>query len=144
MQENLLLQEELHQIENELLYAQDEKDKEQLKKSLEATLLSNLSSLSERQLKKLYEIYTLTRGTKTTIKEAIQETGSDNRNILCAKVAEILETKYIGLNFDYQIKRMKLVTTKQILFAIDFYFYKHFTPSDFNGTDDFEDDNQCN
>ena len=74
----------------------------------------------------------LTRGTKDLIRQAIQETHSNNRNVLCSKVCEIVENRYSGLNFEYQLKRMKIETTKQVLTAIDIYFYKHLRQSDFN------------
>ncbi|WCK57744.1 hypothetical protein PP175_27295 (plasmid) [Aneurinibacillus sp. Ricciae_BoGa-3] len=69
--------------------------------------------------------FKLTRGTKELIKTAIQETQSNNRYELCAKIAEMVEAKYSGLNLEYQLERMGLQTTKKILNAIDTYFYKH-------------------
>ena len=71
------------------------------------------------------EEYKLTRGVKQLIKSAINETQSNNRYVLCEKVAQMVEDKYKGLNLEYQLKRMKIETTKQILKAIDIYFYKH-------------------
>lgn len=69
--------------------------------------------------------FKLTRGTKELIKYAIEETSSHNRYELCAKVAEIVEDRYNGLNLEYQLDRMGLSTTLQILSAIDTYFYKY-------------------
>lgn len=71
------------------------------------------------------EEYKLTRGTKELIKQAIQETQSNNRYIICEKIAEMVEEKYAGLNLEYQLKRMKLQTTGEILKAIDTFFYKY-------------------
>lgn len=71
------------------------------------------------------EEYKLTRGVKQLIKSAINETQSNNRYVLCEKVAQMVEDKYNGLNLEYQLKRMNIETTKQILKAIDIYFYKH-------------------
>lgn len=69
--------------------------------------------------------FKLTRGTKELIKYAISQTNSHNRYELCAKVAEIVEERYNGLNLEYQLDRMGLSTTKQILNAIDTYFFKY-------------------
>ncbi|ADO59534.1 hypothetical protein [Paenibacillus polymyxa] len=69
--------------------------------------------------------FNLTRGTKQLIKSAINETQSNNRYVLCAKIADNVVSKYNGLNLDYQLKRMGLQTTGQILEAIDTFFFKH-------------------
>lgn len=69
--------------------------------------------------------FKLTRGTKELIKTAIKETQSNNRYVLCEKIAEIVESKYNGLNLEYQLERMNLQTTGKILQAIDTFFYKH-------------------
>lgn len=70
--------------------------------------------------------FKLTRGAKQLIKTAIEETQSNNRYVLCQKIAEIVEQRYSGLNLEYQLKRMNLQTTGKILEAIDTFFYKHF------------------
>ena len=75
--------------------------------------------------------FKLTRGTKELIRQAIKETQSNNRYELCAKIADIVETKYNGLNLEYQLERMNIKTTGQILQAIDTYFFKHLKTSDF-------------
>lgn len=75
--------------------------------------------------------YKLTRGTKELVKQAIAETKSNNRFILCQRIAEMVEEKYNGLNLEYQLERMNLQTTGKILQAIDTYFYKHLKASDF-------------
>jgi hypothetical protein len=69
--------------------------------------------------------YKLTRGTKELIKTAIKETQSSNRYVLCEKIADMVESKYNGLNLEYQLERMGLQTTGQILKAIDTFFFKH-------------------
>ncbi|MFF2531570.1 hypothetical protein ACFVS2_21920 [Brevibacillus sp. NPDC058079] len=69
--------------------------------------------------------YKLTRRTKELIKTAIEQTQSNNRYELCEKIADMVESKYNGLNLEYQLKRMELQTTGQILKAIDTYFFKH-------------------
>lgn len=69
--------------------------------------------------------YKLTRGTKRLIQKAIQDTMSNNRYVLCERIATMVEEKYNGLNLEYQLKRMGLQTTGQILKAIDTYFYKY-------------------
>lgn len=71
------------------------------------------------------EEYKITRGAKELIKQAIQETQSNNRYVICEKIAEMVEEKYAGLNLEYQLKRMKLQTTGEILKAIDTFFYKY-------------------
>jgi len=77
------------------------------------------------------EEFKLTRGTKELIKQAIQETQSNNRYALCEKIADMVESRYNGMNLDYQLERMNIRTTGQILNAIDTYFYKHLKNSDF-------------
>lgn len=67
----------------------------------------------------------LTRGAKDLIQKAIEETQSNNRYVLCEKIAQMVEERYNGLNLEYQLKRMQLQTTGQILQAIDTYFYKY-------------------
>lgn len=69
--------------------------------------------------------FKLTRGTKELIKQAISETNSNNRYVLCEKIASMVEEKYNGLNLEYQLERMGLQTTGKILLAIDTFFYKH-------------------
>jgi hypothetical protein len=69
--------------------------------------------------------YKLTRGTKELIKNVIEKTKSNNRYVLCEMIAEQVESKYNGLNLEYQLERMGLQTTGQILKAIDIYFFKH-------------------
>jgi hypothetical protein len=69
--------------------------------------------------------FKLTRGTRELIKNAIEETKSNNRFVLCEKIAYMVEEKYNGLNLEYQLERMSLQTTGQILKAIDTFFYKH-------------------
>lgn len=69
--------------------------------------------------------FKLTRGTKELIKNAIDETQSNNRYVLCEKIADMVEEKYGGLNLEYQLGRMNLETTGKILTAIDTFFYKH-------------------
>jgi len=67
----------------------------------------------------------LTRGAKDLIQKAIEETQSNNRYVLCEKIAKMVEERYNGLNLEYQLRRMQLQTTRQILQAIDTYFYKY-------------------
>jgi len=49
-----------------------------------------------------------------------------NRYAICEQLAEIMIKKYKGNNLDYQSKRMGMSTTKDMLNAIDLYFYKYF------------------
>lgn len=69
--------------------------------------------------------FKLTRGTKGLIKQAIQETKSNNRYVLCQHIAQTVEERYNGLNLEYQLNRMGIPTTGKILNAIDTFFYKH-------------------
>lgn len=69
--------------------------------------------------------FKLSRGTKELIRTAINETQSNNRYEICAKVSEMVEERYNGLNLEYQLQRMNLQTTGRILEAIDTFFYKH-------------------
>lgn len=69
--------------------------------------------------------FKLTRGTKDLIKQAISETESSNRYVLCEKIADMVEQKYMGANLEYQLERMNLQTTGKILQAVDTFFYKH-------------------
>lgn len=73
--------------------------------------------------------FKLTRGTKELIRTAINETQSNNRYVLCEKIADMVEEKYNGLNLEYQLERMNLQTTGKILQAIDTFFYKHLRSS---------------
>lgn len=66
----------------------------------------------------------MTRGTKNLIKEAIQETKSCNRYDILFYMTEKLEERFPGGTLDYQLKRMNLQTTSQILDAIDTYAYR--------------------
>ena len=67
----------------------------------------------------------LTRGTKTLIKESIEKANTTNRHELCSYICEVLEERFTGDTLDYQLKRMDLETTGDILDAIDTYMYKH-------------------
>ena len=71
------------------------------------------------------EDFKLSRGLKQLIKEAIEETETINRYVICEKIADTVEKRYNGLNLEYQLDRMNIQTTKQILKAIDIYVYKH-------------------
>ena len=81
----------------------------------------------------------LTRGTKKIIKDAILENKTTNRHALCEAISFELEAKFKGETLDYQLKRMDLETTGDILDAIDTYMYKHLKESDFENTDDEEE-----
>ena len=65
----------------------------------------------------------ITRRTKQYIQEAIEETNSTNRYVLCENIANALEANFRGKALDYQLRRMDLQTTKKILEAIDTYIY---------------------
>ena len=67
----------------------------------------------------------LTRKTKELIKEAMIETESKNRYILCQYIAEKLEKTHEGGSLEYQLKRMGLETTKKILTSIDLFLEKY-------------------
>lgn len=59
------------------------------------------------------------------IEDAIEETNSNDRIVLCEVLARNLESRYLGLNFEYQLKRMNIDSTKKILNAIDVYFSRY-------------------
>lgn len=59
------------------------------------------------------------------IETAVNETKSKDRYILCQRIAEDLEKRYVGFNFDYQLKRMNIDTTKKILNVIDIYLEQY-------------------
>lgn len=59
------------------------------------------------------------------IESAVKETKSKDRYVLCETVAQSLENRYVGYNFDYQIKRMNIDTTKKILNVIDIYLEQY-------------------
>lgn len=65
----------------------------------------------------------ITRGAKTLIKEVVEATGSNNREELCFAISEVLVKRFPGKALSYQLERMRLETTKQILAAIDEYFF---------------------
>lgn len=65
----------------------------------------------------------LSRPVQKIVRQAIFQSQSCNRYVLCETIAAILETKYRGDKLNYQSTRMHLGTTKQILEVIDSYFY---------------------
>lgn len=81
----------------------------------------------------------LTRGTKTLIKESIEKKQTTNRSELCEYICECLEERFTGETLDYQLKRMDLETTGDILEAIDTYMYKHAKFSSVEDNDEVED-----
>lgn len=81
----------------------------------------------------------LTRGTKSLIKESIEKAGTTNRHELCDYICECLEERFAGETLDYQLKRMDLVTTGDILEAIDTYMYKH-SKFNSNSEEDFDEE----
>ena len=66
--------------------------------------------------------FKLTRGTKTLIKETIQNNNTNDRYKLCESIADELENRFKGATLNYQLERMNLKTTLNILTAIDTYF----------------------
>lgn len=81
----------------------------------------------------------LTRGTKKLIKDAIKEHHVTNRFDLCQIICEELEDKFTGDTLTYQLSRMNLETTGDILDAIDTYMYKHSKQTDFHAGEDSEE-----
>ena len=73
----------------------------------------------------------ITRGTKTLIKNAIIETKSSNKYELLDHICNELCERFVGDTLDYQLSRMKLETTNEVLSAIDTYMYKYAKDSDF-------------
>ena len=75
----------------------------------------------------------LTRRTRDLIDEAIQRSQSTNRYEICQAITDILWELHasnetgdeVDKKLAYQSSRMKLGTTKKILEAVDYYFYKH-------------------
>ncbi len=82
----------------------------------------------------------LTRGTKKLIKDAIKEHKVTNRYDLCGIICEELEERFTGDTLTYQLSRMNLETTGDILDAIDTYMYKHSKESDFNSSIEADDE----
>jgi len=76
------------------------------------------------------EFKKLTRGTRDIVKNTINETKAVNRHELCGIIAENLEKKFKGDTLNYQLSRMNLETTGDILDAIDTYMFKHFKQTD--------------
>jgi hypothetical protein len=79
----------------------------------------------------------LTRGTRRIIKEAINETGSLDKRILCSKISDIMIEKYTDKDgninekaLEYQSVRMNLSTTSEIGKAIDLFFKAERQPRD--------------
>lgn len=81
---------------------------------------------------------TLTRGTRDIIKKAINETKTTNRYELCQNICETLEERFHDGTFSYQLSRMNLEDTGEILAAIDTYMFRHSRNSDF-GKEDLND-----
>ena len=74
----------------------------------------------------------LTRRTRDLIMEAIQRSESTNRYEICSTITDILWELHASKDssgedkkLSYQSNRMNLGSTKKILEAIDYYFYKH-------------------
>ena len=61
----------------------------------------------------------LTRGTVRVINEVAEKTGFTDRYDLLNAVCEELVKRYPGAKLEYQLDRMKLSTTKDVLEAID-------------------------
>lgn len=93
-----------------------------------------MKSLNEDKFKDL------TRGTKKLIKDAIREHHVTNRFDLCQIICEELEEKFTGDTLTYQLSRMNLETTGDVLDAIDTYMYKHSKESDFSANAESEDE----
>lgn len=67
----------------------------------------------------------LTRRAKDIIKEAIRKTRTDDRNELLVAITDIVLEKYMDKSdevVDYQLGRMNMKTTSQILKVMDIYF----------------------
>lgn len=75
----------------------------------------------------------LTRRTRDLIIEAIQRSESTNRYEICQTITDILCELHSSneskdgedKKLSYQSNRMNLGSTKKILAAIDYYFFKH-------------------
>ena len=89
--------------------------------------------MKEMPIKQFKEI---TRGTKTLIKNAIGETQSSNKYELLDHICNELCNKFKGNTLDYQLERMKLETTSEVLSAIDTYMYKYAKETDFIAKED--------
>lgn len=67
----------------------------------------------------------LSKITIDLIKQAIEESKSYDRFVLCNTITEILEKRYEKTNMEYYLKRIELEDTGKILDAIDLYFYTY-------------------
>lgn len=70
----------------------------------------------------------MTRGTKKLIETAIDQLEPEKRNnsnAICEKMVDILFERFDGNNLDYQIKRMGIESTGQILDKLDDYFLRY-------------------
>lgn len=65
----------------------------------------------------------LSQPVQQIVKEAILRTNSCNRFVLCEEISIMLQERYPGGKLEYQSNRMSLGSTKQILNAIDSYFF---------------------
>ncbi|MGF7058660.1 hypothetical protein [Brassicibacter mesophilus] len=91
--------------------------------------LERLQELIDKGYKRIDSNYKLTRGTRELITNAITENKTKNRYELCKVIADELEGRYKGKCLDYQLERMNLETTGDILRAIDTYMFKHYKKS---------------
>lgn len=66
----------------------------------------------------------LTRGTKKIIAEAIKEAPDVNRSEICDIVCKNLCDRFTGKSLEYQLKRMNLEKTNDVINAIDTYIFK--------------------
>lgn len=67
----------------------------------------------------------LTKGTRLLIKDMINKYDTTDRHVLCEHICFYLEDKFTGKALDYQLKRMGLETTGDVLRAIDEYLYTY-------------------
>lgn len=72
----------------------------------------------------------LSRGTIRLLEEAIlvakkENKEYNNRYVLCEVLCALVEKKYSGRTLDYQLKRMNMEKTGEVLNAIDLFFYKY-------------------
>ena len=80
----------------------------------------------------LKEYKKITRKTKLMIIDGIKTLGTINKYDLCFYICEELENRFKGDTLEYQLRRMQLENTREVLNAIDTFMFKYFKKSMLN------------
>jgi len=85
-----------------------------------------LEELKREGYKRIDHELVLTRALRELITKAIIDKKTKDRHELCQYIANDLEIRHRGNCLDYQLNRMNIEHTGDILKAIDTYMFKHY------------------